>query len=207
MDEELVSVLSRQKVLPIIRTDNVQRARELVSAYFVAGARAIELTTTIPDVWGLLEEVRDTHPDLFLGLGTVRTKEQAERAMARGARFLVTYFVADEVAAAARDSGVPFVLGALTPTEVERAMALGSTVVKIFPASAVGPAFIRELRGPRPEVQCVPTGGIRPEDVGAWLQAGALAVGIGSALARREPGEADDAGITERLRALLKRWH
>ncbi len=203
MTQNFVTVLKEQKILPIIRTDTVQRARELVNAYYRAGARAIELTTTIPEVWSLLHEVRRQRPDILIGLGTVRTREQAEHALESGAQFLVTYFLVEDVAEVGRNHHVPFVLGASTPTEVERATALGSTVVKIFPASTVGAHFVRELRGPRPDVQCVPTGGIVPGEIHTWLEAGALAVGLGGALARREPGETDDEGITRRLQSLI----
>jgi 2-dehydro-3-deoxyphosphogluconate aldolase/(4S)-4-hydroxy-2-oxoglutarate aldolase len=84
-------------------------------------------------------------------------------------------------------AGLPFVPGALTPTEIRAAWAGGATFVKLFPASAVGPSFVRELRGPFPEAQLIPTGGVDAGNAGAFLDAGAAAVGVGSALVRADP--------------------
>jgi 2-dehydro-3-deoxyphosphogluconate aldolase / (4S)-4-hydroxy-2-oxoglutarate aldolase len=124
-----------------------------------------------------------------VGAGTIRTSEQLAAAVGAGAAFGVSPILDPAVLAEAHRLRVPFVPGALSPSEIDRAWRLGATFVKVFPASAVGPGFIRELHGPMPEIETIATGGIDVTNARAFLDSGATAVGIGSALVRASAEE------------------
>ena len=154
---------------------------EIGQALLDGGIRAFEVTLNRP---GALEAIRRLvlHPvakELLIGAGTILTIESAEQAVAAGARFLVMPHLDVEVIAWAQAQGIPVVPGALTPTEILAAWRAGATAVKLFPASAVGPTFIREMAGPLPEIPLIPTGGVTLETAPLFLDNGALAVGVG----------------------------
>lgn len=131
---------------------------------------------------------------LLVGAGTVMSIAAAERAIGAGATFLVSPHTDEALVAWAAERGIPAFPGALTPTEVVRAWNAGAAGVKLFPASAVGPAFIRELRGPLPGIPVVPTGGVSAENAGDFIRAGAVAIGLGSWLI----GDGTPDGVRER---------
>lgn len=137
---------------------------------------------------------------LLIGAGTVLTVELAEQALEAGADFLITPNVSPEVIKYAKERGVPILPGALTPTEVYTAMQLGADLVKIFPASSVGPGHIKALLGPFPNAKLVPTGGVSPENAAEYLKAGAVAVGVGGGLVNPQ----DLGGVREKARALVR---
>lgn len=117
---------------------------------------------------------------MTVGAGTVLTIDAARRAVDAGAAFLVAPHVDPEVVAWTAGRGIPMFPGAATPTEVLAAWRAGAAGVKVFPASVVGPAFVRELRGPLPDIPLLPTGGVTVDNAAAYIEAGAAAVGIGS---------------------------
>jgi 2-dehydro-3-deoxyphosphogluconate aldolase/(4S)-4-hydroxy-2-oxoglutarate aldolase len=169
----------------------VRVCRELVDA----GLPAVEVTLTTP---GALQAVAATG----VGVGSVRTVQDARRAQEAGASFLVTPTVRPEVLAAAT---VPVVCGALTPSEIDLAWSHGAAYVKLFPASAVGPRYVREVLAPMPEVPLIPTGGVTAESIPAYLAAGAVGVGVGSALVDQSIVDAQDwAQLRRRARHLLE---
>jgi 2-dehydro-3-deoxyphosphogluconate aldolase/(4S)-4-hydroxy-2-oxoglutarate aldolase len=179
-------------VLAILRAGDAGRFLEVGRVLYAGGVRAIEVTLTsrgaLEAFGGLREELAG---DAVLGVGTVRSVGDAELAVAAGAAYLVSPDFRPEVVAWAVERRVPVVPGALTPTEVAAAWAAGATAVKVFPVSAVGgPAYVKAVRAPLPEVPLVPTGGVGIDDIGAYLAAGAVAVGIGAPLL----GDAGDPG-------------
>ena len=166
--------------------------------------RAIEVTLTSRGALEAFGRLNGELPgDAVLGVGTVRSVGDAELAVEAGATYLVAPdFRPEVVALGGGERGLPVVPGALTPTEVAAAWAAGATAVKVFPVSAVGgPAYVKAVRAPLPEVPLVPTGGVGIDDIGAYLAAGAVAVGIGSPLLgdAGEPG-GDLRGLAERAR-------
>ena len=179
-------------VVAILRAADAGRFLEVGRVLYEAGVRAVEVTLTS---WGALEafaRLREELPsDALLGVGTVRSVGDAERAVEAGATYLIAPDFRPEVVSWAMERGVPVVPGALTPTEIAAAWGAGATAVKVFPVSAVGgPAYVKAVRAPLPEVPLVPTGGVGIDDLGAYLAAGAVAVGIGSPLL----GDAGDPG-------------
>ena len=171
------------RVFAVIRAPDADGALRAVDALVSGGVTGIEITYSTPDVPRVLAGVAERHGDaVLLGAGTITAPAQAEEAVAAGARFLVSPGLDDDVVAAMRATGALTMGGALTPTEVMRAVKLGVDVVKVFPASLGGPAYVKSLRGPFPDVAFMPTGGVSADNLGDWLAAGVIAVGAGGEL-------------------------
>lgn len=177
-----LAALRETVVVAVLRAPSAAAAVSTVDALVAGGVTGIEITYSTPDVPTVLREVRDRHPDVLLGAGTVRTPAHAEEAAAAGAEFLVSPGTLPEVTRAMLGTGATVLSGALTPTEVMTAVDLGVHVVKLFPSSLGGPAYLKALRGPFPDVDFCPTGGVNPGNLGDWLAAGAVAVGAGGEL-------------------------
>lgn len=184
MTMNLNQLLAADRTLAVVRAESISDAAQLASALGRGGIRTLELTFTTPNVLEHIRRVVETSQDhgVMVGVGTVLTAAQAESALDAGAQFLVTPGLRPEVAAVARERGVPFSLGALTPTEVAQAVDLGSEIVKIFPARHVGPGYLKDLLGPFPELKLLPSGGINEQNAAEFLKAGALAVCCGTSV-------------------------
>jgi 2-dehydro-3-deoxyphosphogluconate aldolase / (4S)-4-hydroxy-2-oxoglutarate aldolase len=195
--------LAAVPVVAILRAAEAQRFLEVGRVLYEGGVRAIEVTLTSKGALAAFGRLKAELPgDAVLGVGTVRSVEQAELAVEAGAAYLVSPEFRPEMVGWAVEHRVPVVPGALTPTEVAAAWGAGATAVKVFPVSAVGgPAYVKAVRAPLPEVPLVPTGGIGIDDIGAYLAAGATAVGLGSPLLgdAGEPG-GDLDGLADRAR-------
>jgi 2-dehydro-3-deoxyphosphogluconate aldolase/(4S)-4-hydroxy-2-oxoglutarate aldolase len=179
----MIDRLREARVIAVLRTPDGESAVRAAEALAAGGVRAIELTFTTPGAAEALRRARGLLPaDVVVGAGTIRDRAQLDAALDAGAEFLVTPHLDRGLLAAMLESGRLALPGTFTPTEVAAALTAGATAVKLFPASAIGPSYLKGLRGPFPEVQVVPTGGIGPDDVRAWLEAGAIAVGAGSEL-------------------------
>ncbi|WP_431278954.1 bifunctional 4-hydroxy-2-oxoglutarate aldolase/2-dehydro-3-deoxy-phosphogluconate aldolase [Leifsonia poae] len=205
----IIDVLATDHALAVVRAPRVDDPGALCAALVAGGIRAVEFTFTTPGVEEIVKAAvaaqdapgNQDASGAIIGVGTVTSVAQAESAIAAGARFLVTPGLHEGVAAVARGAGIPFLLGALSPTEVMRAVEWGSAAVKIFPASLVGPGYLSDLRGPLPDVLFVPSGGLHAGNAGEWMRAGALAVTAGSSVVSATAIEAGDwTGITERAR-------
>jgi len=191
--DQLADALRAARVLPVVRAGTVKEAVGVCEALAAAGLPVLEVTTTIPD-WPDAAAAVGRLPETIMGVGTVTTAEQARAAVGTGAAFLVSPCGAPEVREVAERSGIPFLEGGLTPTEVIGAARKG--IAKLFPAHVGGPAMLKDVLTVAPGSRIVPTGGIRLEDVPKWLAAGALAVGVGSDL---RPGPE----LPDRLAAVL----
>jgi 2-dehydro-3-deoxyphosphogluconate aldolase/(4S)-4-hydroxy-2-oxoglutarate aldolase len=171
--------LHGQAVLPVLRSASWREAVDAVVALRAAGCPTVELTTSTPD-WADAVRVL-AGSDSTVGVGTIRSTDDARAAIEAGAAFLVSPFPVAGVAEVAVEAGVPFVQGGFTPGELHTA-AGGSGIAKVFPAHLGGPRYLKSLAPVLPGVRLVPTGGIGWDDVPAYLAAGAFAVGIGSGL-------------------------
>lgn len=151
------------------------------------GVTAIEFTLTTPGAIEALGPARSRlGGGILLGVGTVLSAEAAREAIRAGAEFLVAPTLNPDVVRACREAGVPVIPGAFTPTEIVQAWELGASLVKVFPAGPVGPRYIQDLQGPLPHIPLVPTGGVSLENVSAFIQAGAAAVGVGGEMVSRD---------------------
>ncbi len=152
-----------------------------------AGVRALEITLTVPGAVERIGELtRRLGPGHLVGVGSVLTADQARAAIDAGAGYVVSPVFRPAVLRLAAEAGVPAIAGCLTPTEIADATDAGAAIVKVFPADVVGMAFFRGVLAPMPHLRLMPTGGVSLENAGEWLRAGAVAVGVGSALVDRE---------------------
>jgi 2-dehydro-3-deoxyphosphogluconate aldolase/(4S)-4-hydroxy-2-oxoglutarate aldolase len=175
--------LERAGVLAVLRAPSADQAVRAVDALVAGGVTGIEITYSTPDATDAIAEIARRHgKGIYLGAGTVLTHAQAEEAVQAGATFLVSPGTDEPVVAAMKSTGAAVFTGALTPTEVMAALRLDVHAVKIFPASLGGPAYLKSLRGPFPDVAFMPTGGVNADNIKDWLAAGAVAVGAGSEL-------------------------
>ncbi|MGV9267802.1 bifunctional 4-hydroxy-2-oxoglutarate aldolase/2-dehydro-3-deoxy-phosphogluconate aldolase [Kitasatospora sp. NPDC003701] len=199
----LRAVLVASPVIAVVRAPRIPDAAALCAALAEGGINLTEFTYTTPEVTTHLQ--RAAREGWRVGVGTVLTAEQAEEAIAVGASFLVTPGLRPEVARAAHAARVPVVLGALTPTEVARAVDLGAAAVKIFPARAFGPGYLKDLRGPYPDVPLVASGGVNAGNAAEFRAQGALAVCAGTDVVAPEVVAAGDwAEITRRAKVFTQ---
>ncbi|WP_285723839.1 bifunctional 4-hydroxy-2-oxoglutarate aldolase/2-dehydro-3-deoxy-phosphogluconate aldolase [Psychromicrobium xiongbiense] len=199
--DRFLAQLASDRTLAVVRAEAIPDVAALCRALVAGGIHCVEFTFTTP---GVLELIRTAAENVashgaIVGVGTVMTATQAKAAIDAGAQFLVTPGLRPAVAQEAVAAGVPITLGAMTPSEVAVAMDLGSSAVKIFPARNLGPAYLRDLHGPYPEVQLLPSGGIDASNAASYLQAGALAVACGTSVVSPATVAAGDWGtITAR---------
>jgi len=198
--------LAATRVVAILRAENADRAEAVVDVLVGAGVRSLELTLTTKGALDVVERLAARVPaEVEIGVGTVLTAADVDRSVDAGARFVVSPSVAPEVIAAALRRRIASYPGAFTPTEITAAWTAGASAVKLFPAGQLGPAYLKDVRAPLPDIPLVPTGGVDVASVGAWLAAGAVAVGmggplIGDALAP----DGDLAALAERAIAALE---
>ena len=178
-----VASLARHRVVAVVRHHDADAAREIARACIAGGLGLIEITLTTPDAAALVADLAGDAPDgVLVGAGTVLHTAQVHTVVDAGARFLVSPATDPDVLAAAAATGVPFVPGAATPSEIALGARLGAPVVKVFPAGGLGLSFLKSVVAVMPGVPLLPSGGIGVADVPTWLAAGALAVAIGSEL-------------------------
>jgi 2-dehydro-3-deoxyphosphogluconate aldolase / (4S)-4-hydroxy-2-oxoglutarate aldolase len=183
MRERVLAEVERCGVVAIIRMKDPGRLAGVVDALLEGGVRVLEVTMTVPGAVELIRGLASTlPPELVLGAGTVLDVGTAERVIDAGAKFLVTPVLRLPVIDVARRRGVPIMPGCFSPTEILTAWDAGADIVKVFPATALGPGFLKDVHGPLPQVKLMPTGGVSVENAGDWIRAGAVAVGVGSAL-------------------------
>lgn len=170
-------------LLAVIRGPSKELTLRMVDALVAGGVLGIEITYTTPQAAEVVAALNSRYGEaIVLGMGTLTEPAQAEEARQAGATFLVSPGCEPELGQAMTATGLPVMLGALTPTEVMQAVRLGSDVVKIFPGSLGGPAYMKALHGPLPDVLMMPTGGVSESNLKDWFAAGAFAVGAGSNL-------------------------
>ena len=174
-----IEAIRSRRVVAILR--RVPDPLSVVSALREGGIDVVEITLESAGALETIVRLRED-PELVVLAGTVRTAEEARRAVEAGAQACVGPAVVPEVIAACRDLGVPAIPGALTPTEVETAWRAGAEMVKLFPAGLAGPEYVRDLAGPLGDVPLLATGRVDATNAAAFLRAGAAAVGVGSAL-------------------------
>lgn len=191
-------------LVAVIRGPSPDLTVRMVEALVAGGVLGIEITYTTPNAAEVVRALDRQFGDLILlGMGTLTGPAQAAEAQDAGARYLVSPITDEALGAAMVATGLPVMIGALTPTEVFRAHQLGADVVKLFPGSAVGPDYVKALRGPFPHIPIMPTGGVDEHNVGDWFRAGVFAVGAGSQLS---PGKLAQEGRFAEITAVAARF-
>lgn len=181
---EVLKWIASTKLVPVVRATSPEEAMTAISALAQGGVNVVEITMTVPGAIDVIRQVSDAMGDkVLVGAGTVLDPETADACMAAGARFIVSPALNLETVRHCVAKQVLVAPGCLTPTEIYAGWIAGADVIKIFPADAVrGPTYIKNLRGPFPSVQFMPTGGVTLSTIKDFLAAGAVAVGVGSNL-------------------------
>lgn len=181
--DQLVARVEEAGIVAVIRMKEPQKLRAVVDALAEGGIRALEITMTVPGAVELIRQLAPTLPAGFIfGAGTVLDAATVHQVVDAGARFIVSPVFRREVIAACQARDVASMPGCFSPTEILDAWDAGADVVKVFPATALGPGYLKDVRAPLPHVKLMPTGGVTVENAGDWIRAGAVAVGVGSSL-------------------------
>jgi 2-dehydro-3-deoxyphosphogluconate aldolase/(4S)-4-hydroxy-2-oxoglutarate aldolase len=192
-------------VIAILRGVQRDDAVAVADAVVDAGVTALEVTADTPDAMSSIEAIADRVDDAVVGAGTVLDAETARAAQFAGAEFLVTPTVNRDVIRTANRYGTPIAVGAYTPTEALDAFEAGADLVKVFPAKTGGPAHVAAIGGPLPQVPLVPTGGVGAGNAGDYVDAGAVAVGVGSSIVDDEAiADGDFDAIRSNARAVIE---
>lgn len=196
---EKLNQLVESKVVAVVRGKTPEEAIDISEAAIEGGFRAIEVTYTTPEAERVFQALRDS--DGVIGAGTVLDSETARHAILNGAEFVVSPHFDKNIALLCNRYNIPYLPGCMTITEIMTALEYGCDIVKLFPANRFDPSFIGAVNGPLPQVRIMPTGGVNLDNVGAWLEAGAVAAGIGSDL-----NKAYKAGGKESVKALCEKY-
>jgi len=198
--EQIVSQIVAEGLVAIVRVPRPELALPLAKALVTGGIRAVELTMSIPNALEAIRTVnRELGDDILLGIGTVTDDDTCRAAIDAGARYVISPINRPSLVAAAHALDRPVMLGAYTPTEAQAAHESGSDFVKIFPADTLGPSYIKALLAPLPHLRIIPTGGVNLDTMEAFLAAGSVALGVGSALLKKELITEENWGELERL--------
>lgn len=180
---EVLNSIEKHKGVAVLRLPDASLFEPVCEALYEGGIRILEITLTTPSAVELIARADRMLPeDMLIGTGTVLNGEDVSRTIDAGASFLVSPIVKKEIIETAINNETAVMCGALTPTEIQKAWELGTDVVKVFPADLFGPNYLKSVRAPLPHLRLMPTGGVSLTNGGEWLDAGAFAVGAGSAL-------------------------
>ncbi len=203
---EVLELVLRTKIIAVIRMRDAVKLGQVMAAISRGGVKAIEITMTVP---GAIDVIRtmagEKSSGTVVGAGTVLDAETALAAIGAGADFIVSPILVPGIVRACRGAGVFVAPGAFTPTEIVTAWNLGADVVKVFPATSLGPAFFKDLQGPLPGIRLMPTGGVGLDNAPEFIRRGACCVAVGAALLDPEAIERDDwEALTRRARTLVE---
>src|SRR5580700_3338426 len=188
----------------VIRADSADQACRIADACGEGGIEAMEVTFTVAGALEAIAELAKRHQSdgILIGAGTVLDTETARQAMLAGAQFIVSPCCSPAIAQMCRRYQLPYLPGAGTSQEVVNALEDGADIVKLFPGEALGPSFVKALRGPLPHAPLMPTGGVSAENAGEWIKAGCVALGVGGNLTKGAK-TGDYQSITKLARQLI----
>jgi len=203
--EQVLQQITSTGVVAVIRMKDTERLKKVIEAVHAGGVTSIEITMTVPGAIEVIRSLAASGPaGVLLGSGTVTDASTASAAIDAGARFIVGPIFSPEVVALCRKRDTAVMPGCFSPTEIYTAWKAGADIVKVFPATSLGPKYFKDLHGPFPDIRLMPTGGVTIDNVGEWIQAGAVAVGIGSDLLDRKAIEENRFEVlTERARRMV----
>jgi len=185
--EQLLNKIADTGVVAVIRANSKDQLLGIALALLAGGVCGIEVTMSTPKAIAGIEMLADELGDrAVIGVGTVIDAATARDAIAAGAQFVVSPVFDEQIVATTRRYSKIMIPGAFTPTEILRAWTAGADVVKVFPSTAVGPGYFRDILAPLPQLRLTPTGGVDIKNAGEWIKAGAVFVGAGSSLVTRD---------------------
>lgn len=195
---ELLNRIMEVGIVAVVRANSGEEAIEISKACLAGGIPAIEVTFTVPKAHKVIEELSEHFSDgsMIVGAGTVLDSETARIAILSGAQYIVSPHFDKDIALLCNTYKVPYMSGCMTITEIKEALSYGVEVVKIFPGSAFGPSYVKAVKGPIPQANIMPTGGVSLDNVHEWIGNGCVAVGVGGQLTK--PALTGDyEGVTE----------
>jgi len=202
--DDLVAGLREARLLAVIRGNDADASIAAALALAEEGVKYLEIAITTPDALRVIETVCEhAGPDVVVGAGTVLTVDDVAAVLGAGAQFILTPSLAPSVAEAA-ERGVPVIAGAFTPSECYRGMELGASAIKLFPASAGGPDYLKAVRDPFPDIPFIAIGGVGQAEATEYWRRGALAVGVGGPLVGDAASGGNLAELRSRARAYLQ---
>ncbi|WP_163580358.1 bifunctional 4-hydroxy-2-oxoglutarate aldolase/2-dehydro-3-deoxy-phosphogluconate aldolase [Gracilibacillus saliphilus] len=191
----------QHKLVAIIRGVPPKHILDVAHALHQGGIRTLEITDDTPNVLDAIEQVsKEFEQELIIGAGTVLDPETARAAMMAGSQFIFSPTVDIDTIKLTKRYGIVSIPGAMTPTEILTAYENGADLIKVFPATVLGPTYIKDIKGPLPHIPLMPTGGVNLDNISAYFQAGAVAAGLGSSLVKKQ-----QTYSKEDLRALTQR--
>ncbi|RAK06927.1 2-keto-3-deoxy-phosphogluconate aldolase [Halanaerobium saccharolyticum] len=173
-------------IVAVVRAENAEKALKITEAVKKGGIEAIEITMTVPGAVDVIKQLTDEYSkdEILIGAGSVLDAETARACILAGAEYIVSPSLDEETIAMCNRYQKAVMPGAMSVTEVVKAMKYGADIVKIFPATLFGPKIIKAVKGPLPQAPLMPTGGVSLDNVKDWIKAGSLAVGVGSSLSK-----------------------
>jgi 2-dehydro-3-deoxyphosphogluconate aldolase/(4S)-4-hydroxy-2-oxoglutarate aldolase len=201
---KVIASLREIGLVPVLRAESVEKALALAEAIAAGGVTVLEVTMTVPGAIQVMRKLAESRPDILIGAGTVLDAETARMCILEGAQFVVSPALNLKTIEMCHRYSKAVLPGALTPTEIVTAWQAGADVVKVFPANAMGGAkYLTSLKGPLPQVEMIPTGGVMLGTAAEFLEAGAFALGVGSDLVAAKEIE---AGRPEVITEIAKKY-
>ena len=180
---QIVERVIAEGAVAVIRADNSDTLSHVIDALLAGGVSALEVTMTVPKALEIIEQTADRFgDDILLGVGSVLDPETTRLAILAGAQYVVSPVFKPAIIEMAHRYNKPAMPGCFTPTEIFEAHEAGADIVKVFPAGQLGMKYFKAIKAPMPHLQLMPTGGVNLTNAGEWIEAGACAVGVGSAL-------------------------
>ncbi|MEK4443484.1 MULTISPECIES: bifunctional 2-keto-4-hydroxyglutarate aldolase/2-keto-3-deoxy-6-phosphogluconate aldolase [Niallia] len=183
---EVLAKMKEEKIVAVIRAQNIEQGLRVSEAIRQGGIKFLELTMTIPGALDVIKKLADKYAgeDVIVGAGTVLDPETARLAILAGAKFIVGPNLSPEVITMCHRYRVAVMPGVMSPTEALTAIELGADVIKVFPGGAFGPSIVKDFKGPLPQGNFMPSGGVTVENTAEWIKNGAYAIGTGSSLTK-----------------------
>ncbi|WP_328410170.1 bifunctional 4-hydroxy-2-oxoglutarate aldolase/2-dehydro-3-deoxy-phosphogluconate aldolase [Streptomyces violaceus] len=201
-----LDAIVRTGALLIVRLDSAEEALAVSEAAIEGGVRALEITLSVPGALEVVSKLSERYgkDGVVVGAGTVLDEQAAHACVSAGASLLVSPNLNPAMIAAANRYQAVTVSGAFTPTEIVDTMQAGADIVKLFPAEFMGPEYVRTVKAPLPQAPLMPAGGVSPDNVKAWFDAGVVAVGVGSSVTKAARPDGDYRRVTEAARTVLR---
>ncbi|NOH17178.1 bifunctional 4-hydroxy-2-oxoglutarate aldolase/2-dehydro-3-deoxy-phosphogluconate aldolase [Clostridium cochlearium] len=199
---QIINKILEKGAIAVVRAENKEQGIKIVEASVKGGISIIEVTMTVPGALDVIKDLKEIykHEDVVIGAGTVLDSETARACILNGAEFIVSPEFNEETVKLCNRYTIPIMPGIMTVNEAIKALEYGIDILKIFPGDAYGPSIIKAFRGPLPQANFMPTGGVNLDNVGEWIKAGAVAIGIGGQLTKgAKTGDYDSVTETAKL--------
>jgi len=202
---EIINTMIENGVVAVIRAESKEQGLKTIEAIKAGGIKALEITMTVPGALDIIKELAEVYKDedVIIGAGTVLDSETARACILAGAKYIVSPYFEVELVKMCHRYGVPVMPGIMTPKEAVEALEMGVDILKVFPGNAFGPSIISAFKGPLPQGNYMPTGGVDLSNVDQWIKNGAVAVGVGSVLTKGA-ATGDYAAVTETARKFVE---